>query len=204
MRADAMLAEFQRQGGSVKWHKYDKNEAKATFAHPSGGSVDFSYSIEDAKIAGLIRPDSGWTKFPAAMLRARCISGGIRMVLPGVVCGVYTPEEVEDFDDKPKKQAPKVESKQPEAETVVPITEPEKQIEPPANDEGKKVIEPPKSNPRQQKIKQMFELSAGKGETRDQMKERVKRLTGKQANDTKELTESDLDSIINSYEEVAA
>jgi hypothetical protein len=31
------------------------------------------------------------------MLRARCISEGIRTVFPGVVVGTYTPEEAEDM-----------------------------------------------------------------------------------------------------------
>lgn len=104
MRADAMLAEFQARGGKIQWLTSDKTEARAIFEHASGGKYEYSYTIEDAKQAGLIRPDSGWSKFPAAMLRARCISGAIRMVLPGVVCGVYTPEEVMDFDaDKPSQ-----------------------------------------------------------------------------------------------------
>ena len=36
------------------------------------------------------------------MLRARCISEGIRSVYPGCVVGVYTPEEVEDFKPQVK------------------------------------------------------------------------------------------------------
>jgi hypothetical protein len=32
------------------------------------------------------------------MLRARVISEGIRTVYPGVAVGIYTPEEVNDFD----------------------------------------------------------------------------------------------------------
>jgi hypothetical protein len=35
------------------------------------------------------------------MLRARCISEGIRAVYPGCVVGVYTPEEVQDFQPAP-------------------------------------------------------------------------------------------------------
>jgi len=35
------------------------------------------------------------------MLRARCVSEGIRSVYPGCVVGVYTPEEIQDF--KPSK-----------------------------------------------------------------------------------------------------
>jgi hypothetical protein len=38
-----------------------------------------------------------WRNYPRAMLRARCISEGIRTVFPACVAGVYTPEEVQDF-----------------------------------------------------------------------------------------------------------
>ena len=31
------------------------------------------------------------------MLRARCVSEGVRAILPGVVMGVYTPDETEEF-----------------------------------------------------------------------------------------------------------
>ena len=102
MRADAMLAEFQRQGGKVQWISYDAKEASAKFSHPSGGEITFSFTFAEAQKGGLVRDGGNWAKFPAAMLRARCISGGIRMVLPGVVCGVYTPEEVEDFGEDRK------------------------------------------------------------------------------------------------------
>jgi hypothetical protein len=40
------------------------------------------------------------------MLRARVISEGIRTVFPGVAVGVYTPEEVADFDVKPAQVMP--------------------------------------------------------------------------------------------------
>lgn len=133
MRADAMLAEFQARGGKVQWLISDKTEARAVFEHASGGKFEYAYTIDDAKQAGLIKPDSGWLKFPAAMLRARCISGAIRMVLPGVVCGVYTPEEVMDFDAEKQPQTPqkrhKAEPKgepmsQAEEAQIVPQTEP--------------------------------------------------------------------------------
>lgn len=42
-----------------------------------------------------------WKQYPRQMLRARVISEGIRTVYPGVAVGVYTPEEVQDFDTKP-------------------------------------------------------------------------------------------------------
>ena len=154
MRADAMLAEFQARGGKVQWLISDKTEARAVFEHASGGKFEYAYTIEDAKQAGLIRPDSGWSKFPAAMLRARCISGAIRMVLPGVVCGVYTPEEVMDFDaDKPAQNQPV--KRQAKADPA-PKVEEAQIVQPPAHEPPKKhtvelpadpkPAEPPKPN----------------------------------------------------------
>lgn len=105
MRSDAMQAEFMRQGGKVKWIKSDAAEAKAEFSHASAGSTVFSFTTLEAEKAGLVKPGSGWSKFPAAMCRARCISGGIRMILPGVVCGLYTDEEVADFQPQPQVQS---------------------------------------------------------------------------------------------------
>ena len=57
------------------------------------------FTAEDAKKAGLLpaKPGSGWAKFPAEMLRARCISKAIRMLVRELLQGVYTPEEVADF-----------------------------------------------------------------------------------------------------------
>jgi len=42
-----------------------------------------------------------WRKYPRAMLRSRVASEGIRTVYPGVLCGMYTPEEVESFQPEP-------------------------------------------------------------------------------------------------------
>jgi hypothetical protein len=101
MKSDAMLADFQQIGGSVKWvsESGDCESAEAIFTHPvhcpEGQTVTFT--LEDARRAKLIKPDSGWEKFPSAMLRARVVSAGIRMVAPGIVAGLYTPEEVADF-----------------------------------------------------------------------------------------------------------
>jgi len=103
LRADAMLARFQAAGGKVEWHTLTETEASATFSHPQGGSVTITWTIEMAKKAGLVKPNSGWTKFPRAMLRSRVVSEGVRTVYPGIVTGVYTPEEVMDFDDEPVK-----------------------------------------------------------------------------------------------------
>ena len=103
-KSDAMLADFMAAGGKVKWIACTDEECTAEFSAP-GLSAPFSISwtIGMAKKAGLATKQN-WTQYPRAMLRARVTSEGIRMAMPGVVAGIYTPEEVADFDDKPPAQ----------------------------------------------------------------------------------------------------
>jgi len=106
LKADAMLARFQNAGGKVDWEVYTDEKVTGIFSHPNGGSLAVTWTIEQATRIGLVKPGSGWQKFPRAMLRSRCISEGIRSVFPGSVTGFYSPEEVADFE--PAKEMGKV------------------------------------------------------------------------------------------------
>ena len=97
LKADAMLARFQAAGGKVKWTSMTDQRVAGEFSHPQGGSVEIDWTIDMAKRAGLTKNPT-WNQYPRAMLRARCISEGIRTVYPGVTVGTYTPEEVQDMD----------------------------------------------------------------------------------------------------------
>lgn len=112
LKSDAMLARFQAAGGKVNWSTYTDTEVSGTFSHPQGGSATVTWTIEQAKNAGLTSKDN-WRMYPRAMLRARVISEGIRTVYPGVSVGVYTPEEIEDFDAKPATKDVKAEDVKP-------------------------------------------------------------------------------------------
>lgn len=98
LKADTMLARFQAAGGTVKWDSYTDKAVSATFSHPHGGSVKVEWTIDQAKAAKLTGKDV-WQQYPRAMLRARVISEGIRTVYPGVLAGMYTPEEARDMSD---------------------------------------------------------------------------------------------------------
>lgn len=100
LKADAMLARFQNAGGSVEWKEYTDERVTGVFSHPNGGSLAVTWTIDQASRIGLVKPGSGWQKFPRAMLRSRCISEGIRSVFPGSVTGFYSPEEVQDFEPR--------------------------------------------------------------------------------------------------------
>jgi hypothetical protein len=116
LKADAMLARFQQSGGSVQWLKHTDQEVSAIFAHPQGGKLEISWTMERANKAGLTGKDN-WKKYPRQMLRARVISEGIRNVFPGRVVGVYTPEEIEDDIIRPaaRETEATVETVKPEA-----------------------------------------------------------------------------------------
>ena len=56
-----------------------------------------TFTIEEAKQAQLTgKPDSNWSKYPAAMLRARAIATGARAYAADLLDGCYDPEEIEE------------------------------------------------------------------------------------------------------------
>lgn len=151
MKAEAMLSEFQKAGGRVKFLERSNTACRAEFSHPQGGSLEISYTIEDAKRAGLTtKSNSLWGKYPRQMLHARCVSEGIRSVYPAIVCGMYTPEEVRDFDDTPSYQpqepaATKVETIKPAEVKPVEVIKPVKAEEPKEEIVDAEVVEPVKA-----------------------------------------------------------
>jgi hypothetical protein len=118
LKADAMMARFQQAGGKVEWHSYEDTDVSATFSHPAGGKVRIEWTFEQAKRAGLTGKEV-WKQYPRAMLRARVISEGIRTVYPGVLSGMYTPEEVRDITGEAETSGPT-----PRQEPVAPTPEP--------------------------------------------------------------------------------
>lgn len=102
LKADAMLARFQQAGGTVNWKEYTDEQVTGVFSHPQGGTLELTWTLAQAKKIGIATKDN-WKNYPRAMLRARVISEGIRSVFPGCVVGVYTPEEVQDFEPPKEK-----------------------------------------------------------------------------------------------------
>lgn len=53
-----------------------------------------SFSMDDAKKAGLIKPNSGWEKYPANMLKWRAIGYCADVVFPDILGGMHRTEEL--------------------------------------------------------------------------------------------------------------
>jgi hypothetical protein len=72
----------------------DDKKCTITMTRVTGVSHTASYTIEEAKNAGLVKDGSGWAKYPARMLEWRCVAFCARIVFSDIIGGVYTPEEI--------------------------------------------------------------------------------------------------------------
>ena len=96
-----IMVSAEALGAMVKNSKnYDYKVIKLTDAEcelqftESGQPAYLSrFTMEDAKKAELLKPDSGWQKWPRAMLMSKALSQGARIVCPHIIAGVYTPED---------------------------------------------------------------------------------------------------------------
>lgn len=60
----------------------------------NGFEYTVEFTMDDAKRAGLIRPDSGWEKYPANMLRWRAIGFCADVVFPDIIGGLKRADEL--------------------------------------------------------------------------------------------------------------
>jgi len=103
MRADAMLADLRKAGGSYKIVENSVTRAAALFFFEDQ-EIPFEYAIEDAKRTGDCFMKDGktlkhtWQKRPEDMLWARMVSRAVRRLAPEINAGLYPPEEVSDMD----------------------------------------------------------------------------------------------------------
>jgi hypothetical protein len=94
-KALACLAEFRSVGGKHKWlssgdtptAKEDDRYAEIELTDREQNKLIYRYSMADARAEGLIKDKSRWVKRPGNMLRARCISNGLGMLVPEIFAG---------------------------------------------------------------------------------------------------------------------
>jgi hypothetical protein len=129
LKSSAALARFQAAGGKIQWIERTDTKASAKFSHPSGGDLVVTWTIEQAKAAGLTGKQT-WVQYARAMLSARVLAEGVRAILPGCLNGIYLAEEVQDFDSKPRpaKEVVELVQEPPAAKEVPSLPEPPKEI----------------------------------------------------------------------------
>ena len=78
-------------------------------------SITSTFTIEDAKRAGLFPKKDNWRMYPQRMLKARAISYAVNDLFPDIVFGMLSSEEAQDIDRPEKTMYEIIES---DAETI--------------------------------------------------------------------------------------
>jgi len=99
--ADSQLARFKSDGGRAKFTTLDDTRAVLWLKHPNGDEHAETFTMEDAKRAGLV--SSGmYSKFSKAMLRSRAITAGLKSIGWEGGAGAYDPDELAPTPAEPE------------------------------------------------------------------------------------------------------
>jgi hypothetical protein len=97
--AASQLARFKSAGGRATFDHLDDVKAVLTLTHPNGDKHTETWTIDDAKKAGLTGGLVG--KFPRAMMRSRVITAGLKSLGWEGAVGAYDPSELVESHDEP-------------------------------------------------------------------------------------------------------
>lgn len=100
LSADGMVAVVQASGLCEYFTCVESSGVIASYETKRKGAPTpqrLSFTLDEAKIAGIAGGDN-WKKYPAAMLRARAKAALARDVYPDAIAGVYTDDEVREFE----------------------------------------------------------------------------------------------------------
>lgn len=107
MSAETMGALIKRTS-KYNYRVREHTDTSCTVVFYEGGQEAYisTFTINDAKRAGLIKPGGAWQKYPRALLFSRALSQGGRIVCPDVLGGGYTLEELESIKGSTPTQTP--------------------------------------------------------------------------------------------------
>lgn len=75
----------------------ESSNTKATVSmkrRDTGFAFSLTYTLDDAKKAGLVKTGGNWEKYPANMLRYRAVKFCAMIVCPDILGGLYTTDEL--------------------------------------------------------------------------------------------------------------
>lgn len=111
MKAVAMQAHYQAGGGRMILVERSRQCCRIEAWHPALHPQHVVFEVHlkdlvDSKVAQRFDKDTKrwviketYVRFPDDMLHKRCIAKVVRAIAPGLVAGIYTPEEIRDFFD---------------------------------------------------------------------------------------------------------
>ncbi len=89
------LGAMVKRSGRYDYHvvKLTDTECELMFTDNGQDAYLSRFTMEDARRADLVQPNSGWHKWPRAMLMSKALSQGARIVCPHMISGAYVPED---------------------------------------------------------------------------------------------------------------
>jgi hypothetical protein len=89
------VATLIKRSGRYDWKLKRLTDEEAVVGFYDNGhlALESAFTMAEARRAGLLRPDSGWAKWPKNMLFARAITQGARLVCPHLLSGAEPQEE---------------------------------------------------------------------------------------------------------------
>jgi len=102
--ADSQLARFKADGGRAVFQVLSEQEAVLQLRHPNGDEHLESFTMQDARNAGLAGSET-YKKFPKAMLRSRVITAGLKSLGWEGGVGTYDPDELQGTPLQPQSPA---------------------------------------------------------------------------------------------------
>lgn len=94
--ADSQLGRFKAAGGRATFLRLEDTGAELKLTHPNGDEHVETFTIAQAKAAGLDSKEI-WKKYPRAMIRSRVITAGLKSVGWDGAVGEYGEEEAEEI-----------------------------------------------------------------------------------------------------------
>ena len=162
-----------------------------------------TFTIQDARAAGLVRERSGWQSYPARMLWARASALALRDYAPGVALGISTDDEMLEIvaSGDGVQPEPVVVEEIVDAEIVEPDEpelESESESEPEPVEEPQTEPEPLLAEGQRREIFALIRecgLDAGEGE-RDARLDYLSRVVGRRVDSSNELTAGEAGQVI--------
>jgi hypothetical protein len=99
LSSQLMAAQILKSGKAEYWELIESSNRTATYATKRVGGRNEqrkTFTVDDAKLAQLVKGDGNWQKYPAAMCEARAASALARVVYPDLLMGVYLPDEMDE------------------------------------------------------------------------------------------------------------
>ena len=97
LSAAMQLALLRRAGHRIEVVEQSPTRCAIVGTLPDGTKLEVEYTIEEAAAARLTGKDN-WTKYPADMLWARCVSRYARRADAGATLGIYSPADWDQRD----------------------------------------------------------------------------------------------------------